>query len=129
MPRPRLYRPFNDILGPSSVSTEFYTNSTNFESFYVYTVPVNKLVNLNLKLTANYGGSNFAYFEYSGIFFNKGAGAAFRNGFHAQATDKTQNGFDVKALTIGNMVLMQAKSYTALPTHWEMVLLFSELDQ
>lgn len=128
MPRPRLYRPSIDVAsGLNFIGLEFYTNSDQYESFYVYNVGPGKLAQLVLSLTANRNGEEFAYFKRDGIFFNKGAGVTLRNGFQAQATDKTRKEFDCRALLVGNLVLLQARSFTSQPTHWEMVLQNSDL--
>lgn len=128
MPRSKLYRPFNDTTpGLGLITLEFYTNSNTFESFYVYNVSPGKLAQLALRLTANAGGNEFAFFTRDGFFFNKGAGVTLRNGFAAITTDKTTPGFDFRALTVGNLVLLQAKAPTNIPTHWEMVLQSTDL--
>lgn len=128
MPRSKLYRPQIDQgIGLDVLGIEFYTNSNVFESFYVINIGPQALANLTLKLTANFQGQQFASFHYQGMFFNKGSGSELRNGFNAISTDKTQIDFDCRARLIGNLVLLQAKSFTPQATHWEMILQKSDL--
>lgn len=128
MPRPRLYRPQIDAgAGVDVLGLGFYTNSNQFESFYVINISPQRLANLTLKLTANFQGQQFASFHYQGMFFNKGAGSQLKNGFHAVSTDVTDSGFDCRARLVGNLILLQAKSFTTQATHWEMILQKTEL--